>query len=369
MNSDDRLAREFTRRYGRSPIGIASAPGRVNLIGEHIDYHGAGVLPMALQLGVGVAWAPRPDGRIRATSGHATLSEVEFEVADARPASPGAGWINHLRAAARYVADRTGRSDFGADLHVVADVPVASGLSSSSALIIAVGLALLDRAGALPDLDVATRIGLAEDFARAERFVGTEGGGMDQAAVLCGVAGHVLRIDFAPLTVRPIALPGRLAVIVAHTGVVADKSGAALERYNAIRKAAETTEVRDHLRTEQKRVAQVAELLERGETEGLGPLLDASHASLNERLGVGHPALDRLVEVARTAGALGARMTGAGFGGSIVALAEATRSQRVVEALRSVQAAEFPGATPTFVAEAGAGASTRRLSTRGLGDA
>ena len=355
------LLDRFEQRYGRPAEGVSFGPGRVNLIGEHIDYHGGPVLPMALERGVSIAWAPREDGRVRAEAGP-THPPVTFDVADPGAAVGEGDWGDYLRAAAAWFfgvgspATGTPASPHGADLLIDSDLPEASGLSSSSALVVAGGLVLLAANGRIGVLDDDRRRELANACAAAERYVGTAGGGMDQAACLGGITGHALRITFDPLTWQPISLPDDLAVLVAHTGVRAEKSGEARARYNAIRAGAEEPEIAEHIRSERRRVHVFVDELQRSaDPARLGKWMNDSHTSLTERLRVGHPALDLLCDAARSAGALGARLTGAGFGGSIVALVAEEDAGRVRDALREAQA-RLPGAVPAFVARAGAGA-------------
>ena len=203
------------------------APGRVNLIGEHIDYHGFPVLPMALRQRVEVTFEARPDGLIRARSEPYGTREFEWR-AGLEPAAAG-DWENYLRAAAMAVARKWGTGR-GIDATVTSDLPAAAGLSSSSALIVAFTLALL-RANAW----VASFEDLMEILPEGEQFVGTRGGGMDHAAVLASRAGHASLVSFQPIAVRHVPIPGDWAFLVADSGVRAEKSGAARERYNAVR--------------------------------------------------------------------------------------------------------------------------------------
>ncbi|WP_412069415.1 galactokinase [Rubrivirga sp. IMCC43871] len=357
MMADDRreaALAHFREVFGREADGAAFAPGRVNLIGEHIDYHGGPVLPAALGRGITAAWAPRADRQVQAVS--VREAGVSFDLREIGHARPGGDWAAYLEAAATMVDDAV-----GVDLLVTSDLPEASGLSSSSALVVASGLAMLAASDRLGDLTEARRLDLATRFALAERHVGTAGGGMDQAASLGGKPGCALRIDFDPLRWRAIPVPASFRLVVAHTGVRAEKSGAAQARYNEIRAAHRRPEVAEHIRTEVARVEAFERALVAGDAAACGQLMDASHASLRDRLGVSHPALDALVAVARDFGAAGARMTGAGFGGSIVALSEAGGADDVVAALRLAQA-EMPGAQPAFVARPGPGADVWRAS-------
>lgn len=368
MIAPTEVAAAFREAWGRPPDLVAFAPGRVNLIGEHIDYHGGPVLPAALGRGISVAAAGRSGLRVRARSVDASgrpsrHGEVAFEAEAGLAPDPAGGWGNYLRAAARVAV--AGGVDTGADLLVVSDLPEASGLSSSSALVVAVGLALLSLGGGVGLLDDARRRQLAEDFAAAERFTGTRGGGMDQAASLGGVAGHALRLTFDPLRWARIPVPPQVALVVADSGVRAEKAGAAQEAYNRLRAGSGEPRIAAHIDEERARVdaavAALAALASGGAEAGphldrLGGLVNASHASLRDRLHVSHPALEALVAAAVRAGAVGARLTGAGFGGSIVAVAHRDRADDVVRGLRAAQAA-LPGApVPAFVARISGGA-------------
>jgi galactokinase len=313
----------------------------VNLIGEHIDYHGLAVLPMALGRRVQVAYRPRTDRRIRASS--APYGRREFEWSADLTAVSAGDWENYLRAAARAVAGKWGVLQ-GVDAAVLSDLPAAAGLASSSALLVAFTLALLDANGCR-----ASFAELMEVLPEGEQFVGTRGGGMDHAAALASQEGCATLVEFAPLAVRHIPVPADWSFLVAHSLQTAEKSGAAREEYNLRRQAGDAalarlglSSYRDaldlaedaatrldagpqrdsflHTTGEARRVRSAVEAMERGDCAGFGKLLVESHASLRDRLRVSCPALDRLVEAAMASGAAGARLTGAGFGGCAVVL-------------------------------------------------
>ena len=326
--------------------GVISAPGRVNLIGEHIDYHGLAVLPMGLRRSIRVAFRRRGDRVIRAVSdGYGTR---EFGWTEA-PAPAAAGdWANYLRAAAR-AAGRKWGTGCGVDAAIVSDLPPAAGLSSSSALIVAFMLSLLRANGWQASFEE-----LMEVLPEGEQFVGTRGGGMDHAASLGSREGCASLVEFDPVTVRPVPVPADWAFLVAHSLTVAEKSGAVRQQYNARRAAgagalarlgfasyrealagrapdelemlAEKLESQEergsflHVTSEALRVRAAVQAMELGDGRAFGRLLVESHASLRDRLRVSCTALDRLVEAAMASGALGARLTGAGFGGCAVVL-------------------------------------------------
>jgi len=321
---------------GESRAGVAFAPGRVNLIGEHIDYHGLPVLPMALRRGVRVEFQRRFDRRIRAVS--AGYGEREFEwTEDLTPVAAG-DWENYLRAAAR-VAFPFCERPMGIDAEITSDLPAAAGLSSSTALLVAFTLGLLRANGYNPGFE-----DLMQVLPDGEQFVGTRGGGMDHAASLGSRAGCASLVSFAPVEVRHIPIPPDWGFWIADSGVKAEKSGAAREKYNARRKggtaalerlgltsyaaarvedAARLTNAEEHdaflhTVTERDRVTAAVAAMQSGDLAEFGRAMLASHQSLRDRLHVSCAALDNLVERAMRAGAAGARLTGAGFGGCVV---------------------------------------------------
>ena len=323
------------------------APGRVNLIGEHIDYHGLPVLPMALRRRVEVRYRPRSDRRIVAES--APYGRRGFEWTEGL-APVGAGdWENYLRAAAQAVAGKWGVGR-GVEASVTSDLPAAAGLSSSSALLVAFTLALLAANG-----QAATFEELMEILPDGEQFVGTRGGGMDHAAALASKAGHATLVEFAPLAVRHIPVPRDWQFLVAHSLQTAEKSGGARAEYNLRRAAGDTALARLGLRryadapedfapkldagperdsflhttSEARRVREAVAAMERGDIDAFGRLLLESHASLRDRLRVSCAALDALVDAAMESGAVGARLTGAGFGGCAVVLCRTENRSKV----------------------------------------
>ena len=276
------------------------APGRVNLIGEHTDYSGGLVLPVAIQLG------------IRLSFERAERIELESEGAPA-------GWERYVDAVAHELAV-LGRPEVGVAGSIEADLPQGAGLGSSGALEVAVALALCEAAGfELDPLELALACQRAE-----RRAVGVPSGILDQAASLLGRAGAALLLDCGSLEHRWVRLPEEVAILVLDSGERHAHEGSGYADRRRELEAGEARRVR-HVETENERVRAAVEALENGDAAALGPLFAASHASLRDDYEVSTPALDALVQAALDAGAFAARMTGGGFGGSVVALAEPSR--------------------------------------------
>lgn len=323
--------------------GLIRVPGRVNLIGEHIDYHNLAVLPMALSRRVEVRWRARHDALVCAAS--AAYPAREFTLAPDLEPWPSGDWGNYVKAAANAALWKW-RLARGADLQISADLPPAAGLSSSSALLTACTLALLEANGIRASFDE-----LMEVLPEGEYFVGTRGGGMDHAAVLAARTGCALLVEFAPARAQAVRIPEGWSFLVAHSLGHAEKSGAVREEYNerrwagtrglhalgyqtfrdaleaesidSLSRRAAPLPVRDrecflHVATEAVRVRQAVDAMQAEDHLSFGRLLNESHYSLRDQLRISTPALDRLTAAARESGALGARLTGAGFGGCAV---------------------------------------------------
>jgi galactokinase len=377
----DTLQGVFAENFGSRGSYLIRAPGRVNLMGEHIDYNGLAVLPMAIQRHVALLSAPRTDGIIRVVNTATEFPQRGFELsAKIAPYDEG-NWGNYVKAAAQALAGRHG-ARHGFDAVVSADIPVAAGLSSSSALVVAAALALVTAN------DIAVPLTeLMELLADAEWYVGTQGGGMDQAICLGAQAQCAAKVEFKPLRLRARPIPPGWRFVVASSLVRAEKSGPARETYNR-----RTAECREALTMVLQRHGLVgpmnsyrillgavgAELLmreademedpvlgKRFDLEAFGYLMLASHASLRDEYEVSIPELDELVEIAVAAGAAGARLTGAGLGGCIVALCDEARLEGVLQALEDgyygSQYFDEPLTDHLFVAEPSAGASVSTL--------
>jgi len=363
------VSQRFTTIAGE-PAGafVVRAPGRANLIGEHIDYNDLPVLPMAIDRRIVLMARPRPDRTVRIHNVDPRFDSLTFELSDAiTPASQG-DWGNYVRAAAQAVCqDHPGVR--GLDAVVGSDLPAAAGLSSSSALVVASALALL-HAGDLP----IDREALMGRLAEAEHYVGLRGGGMDQAICLGGRAGTAARIQFDPLALKTVDIPPEWRFVVASSLVPARKSAEARAVYNrrteechqAAREVAERLvlpgstgypallarfdaeellavagELEDHqlarrfrhVVTEARRVDQAVSALTGKSLATFGELMTASHASLRDDYEVSCPELDHLVDLTTKSGAVGARLTGAGLGGCVIALATVETAPAVLARL------------------------------------
>ena len=315
------------------------APGRVNLIGEHTDYNDGFVLPIALDLTTMAAVSVRDDGIARVFS----TSAPDVAQIDVAAIAPGAvsGWSAYVFGVL-WALRELGMTVPGLDIAIDSNVPTGAGLSSSAALEGAVALAIAELTGAGVD-----RSALAQACRRAENeVVGAPTGVMDQMAALCGRAGHALFLDCRTLAIEQVPLDlgaAGLSLLVLDTRAKhALVQGAYAERRASCEQAARRLGVpalRDatleqveaeldgvvarrarHIVTENARVLQVVKRLDAGEPAAIGFLLDASHVSMRDDFEISSPELDVAVDAAQAAGALGARMTGGGFGGSAIAL-------------------------------------------------
>jgi galactokinase len=378
----ERVVTAFRERTGRDPEGVWAAPGRVNLIGEHTDYNDGFVLPAAIDRQVVAAAGRRDGGRLRAWS----LQEgrpVDLELEEIGPGRV-EGWAAYPAGVA-WALGQAGAEVGGADLVVDGDVPAGAGLSSSAALECATATALADLFGS--GLDRAALAGVAR---RAENeVVGVPSGVMDQMVSMLGRAGHALFLDTRSLDTEQVPLPLEatgLCLLVLDTraghrlvdGAYADRRAACeaaaaslgvpalrdatLEQVEAAAGALGDPGLRRarHVVTENARVLEAVGLLRAGELDRLGPLLAASHASLRDDYEVSSPELDTAVDAAVAAGAVGARMTGAGFGGSAIALVATDAAGRVGDRVRDAFAAA--GFGPPAVEAVTASDGARRLA-------
>lgn len=332
----------FERLFGRAPTVRAEAPGRVNLMGDHTDYSGGFVLPAAIPQTTRVELAPSGNRIVRVWSSlHRDTPPVEYELG--REAAEDR-WTDYVKGMSRVLGEWGLRSGF--DARIVSDVPVGGGLSSSAALEIALGRALRE-AFALPVSDVE----LAKAGRRAESdFVGAPVGIMDQMACSLASTSAAILLDTRSLAFEYVRLPSAAGLIVINSGIAHRHAGGEYARRRreceeaarllgviALRDADEAGVAgaalpeplgrrARHVTSENRRVHEMVAALRAAELTRAGDLMAESHASLRDDFDVSVPDIDALVEIASGIdGVYGARLTGGGFGGSIVAIARADR--------------------------------------------
>jgi galactokinase len=369
----------FGEWYGRPPAGVWHAPGRVNLIGEHTDYNEGWVLPYALDRGVTAAAAPRDDGVLEVRSRQAPGEAVAVQIAALSPGSV-TGW-GAYPAGVAWALTAAGYEVGGASLAIDSDLPQGAGLSSSAALECAVALALTGLYGVR-----ASRKELAAIARRAENeMAGVPSGIMDQTASLLASEGQAVLLDCRSQQATGVPLDpaaAGLALLVVDTGARhALTDGRYSRRRRECEQAARQLGVpwlravagpaavagladpvlarrARHVVTENERVLAAVARLRAGDVAGVGPLLNASHASLRDDFEVSWPQADAAVAAAQRAGALGARMVGGGFGGCVIALVPA--DDRPVRAAICEQYARQGFGPPAFL-PAPPSAGARRL--------
>jgi len=336
------------------------APGRVNLIGDHTDYQDGFCLPMAIDRECRITVTPGTTAGIRAQSAQLDgTAEIALD-GSTDPETIEPRWARFVAGTARVVHELGTTALPAVDLAITSTVPPGSGLSSSSAFTVALTVAFTDLAGITADRVDLARAALAAEIAAT----GVPGGLMDQMAALFATSGHALLLDCRTLQVDPIPIPRAIGVVVIHSGeprVLADSAYA--ERRAACEDAAARLglrtlrdatlqQVRDdprarHVVTENARVLEFAAALRAGDVGALGPLMLASHASLRDDFEVSTPALDALVDACMEHGALGARLTGAGFGGCVVALVQRNHADdllaKVARTMRATAGHELLG--------------------------
>ena len=362
MSVPEGLRARFEQIFGAAPTGVWSAPGRVNLIGEHTDYNGGLVLPIALPHRTYAAVSPRSDSVLRVASLQAE-GIIDAHLDQVGPGRP-AGWAAYV-AGVPWALREEGYAVSGLDVLVDGQVPLGAGLSSSAALECAVGAAVSDLSGLGLLASDAGRATLAAACVRAENEVaGAPTGGMDQSASLRCQPGHALLLDCS--TWRTSAVPvdldaaGLVLLVVdtrAHHALTDGQYGSRREQCERAAALLEVQVLREvtmsmlptalaalpndvlrrrtrHVVTEIDRVQQCVAALQAGDFDTIGALFLASHASLRDDFEVSCAELDAVVEETTTSGALGARMTGGGFGGSAIALVPAGELERCVGAVQ-----------------------------------
>jgi len=354
MRDVSEVSARFAEEFGQGPpVRAFFAPGRVNLIGDHIDYSGGLVLPAALDRGTVLLIRPREDSAIRAISLD-RAGTVEADIGDTT-FNPEHDWFSYVLGVVHVMAAHGVNLDHGFDLTVAGDIPDGAGLSSSASLELAVAVAINTLAdGGLSPVQLAL-IGQQVE----NDYIGVACGIMDQLAVAAGRRGCAMLMDCGTLEVRYVPFPhDHLDLIVVNSNHRRSLAGSA---YNDRRAAVETAAAAlgierlvdatesdvaaagldveiarraRHTITEQQRVVAAAEALRVGDFEELGALMRRSHESLRDDFEVTGPYLDALAEAAwQQPGVVGARMTGAGFGGCAVVLARRGRAARVIDGI------------------------------------
>jgi galactokinase len=361
MNPAQRATLLFQERFGAGPRAVASAPGRVNLIGEHVDYHGGHVLPFAIRERTAAAVGPAK-GRFRAVSEHGEAVDVAW------PPQPGSGWSDYAAGVAVLSASDGGVMGRGCAVAIASDVPIGAGVSSSAALEVAVALAMAGWSGRSTDPRA-----LATLAHRVEtEFVGVPCGMMDQLVSAAAPPASALLIDCRTLDARPVPVP--VDVVLADSGQRHDlrddpyakrrrEGEEALRRLRAawpqLERLVDVPLARlqsmvsilpeplgrrvRHVVNENQRTLLAAGLLEDGDLHAFGTLVSASHVSLRDLYECSTPELDAIVEAARALPrVLGARLVGAGWGGSVLVVAEPGAGGAVAAHLRGDQTLALP---------------------------
>ncbi|CAM5664110.1 Galactokinase OS=Streptomyces alboniger OX=132473 GN=galK PE=3 SV=1 [Streptomyces alboniger] len=380
MGTASEVAAAFEELYGRAPDGVWSAPGRVNLIGEYTDFNEGFVMPLALPHTAVGAVARRDDGVLRLHSADVDVPLAELRVDELTPLSDG-GWAAYP-AGVVWALREAGHPVTGADLHLSSTVPTGAGLSSSAALEVVTAYALNELFGL-----GLTGPRLAVLAQRAENaFVGVPCGVMDQMASACCTDGHALHLDCRDLSIRQVpfdlAAQGMRLLVVDTRVKHALGDGAYAERRagcEAGARALGVSHLRDiayedlpaalsrltderirryvrHIVSDDHRVERVIGLLDAGDVRAIGPVLTEGHASLRDDLRISCPELDLVVDTATAAGALGARMTGGGFGGSAIVLVESQDAEAVTKSVLDAFATAGFTAPRVFPAVASTGA-------------
>lgn len=370
------VAQHFSRQFGQAPQWVVRAPGRVNLIGEHTDYNDGFVLPLAIDRAAWIGLRGRSDRRVVVHSiDYGETREFDLD----RLEKTDVAWVEYLKGVASVLAE-AGLPLAGWEGVMGGDVPIGAGLSSSAALEMATARAFAAVAGFPWDAPKMALLGQ-----RAEnRWIGVQCGIMDQLISATGRDGHAVLIDCRCLELRAVPLPSETAVVVLDTGTRRGLVDSAYnERRSQCQEAARVFGVRAlrdvsqsafqareeqldattrrrarHVITENDRTLQAAEALQAGQARVVGSLMRASHASLRDDYEVSSPALNAIVEIAdRHPACVGARMTGAGFGGCAVALVLAEQADAFARDVASAYQTATSNTPAVYVCRATGGAA------------
>ena len=355
MNKEE-LLKEYETTFGEKGKDVFFSPGRINVIGEHTDYNGGHVFPAAISLGVYGIYGPREDKKVRLFSGNVDGDIVEFDIDDTTVEKDDRFWTNYFKGMIAYLREKYDNIDHGFNLYIKANLPSGSGLSSSAAIEMLMGIILKDEF----DLDV-DRIALAKMGQRTENeFVGLNSGIMDQFACIMGKKDSAIFLDCNSLDYEylPLALSDYEIIIMAtnkeHTLADSAYNNRVRECHNALEKLQKQLDIKSlgeldndtldeysylindetelkrarHVVSENQRTLRATKAMKSGDLAKLGRLINASHISLHYDYEVTGKELDTLVEASwKQPGVLGARMIGGGFGGSAIAIVKKSEAE------------------------------------------
>lgn len=355
MNKEE-LLKEYETTFGEKGKDVFFSPGRINVIGEHTDYNGGHVFPAAISLGVYGIYGPREDKKVRLFSGNVDGDIVEFDIDDTTVEKDDRFWTNYFKGMIAYLREKYDNIDHGFNLYIKANLPSGSGLSSSAAIEMLMGIILKDEF----DLDV-DRIALAKMGQRTENeFVGLNSGIMDQLACIMGKKDSAIFLDCNSLDYEylPLALSDYEIIIMAtnkeHTLADSAYNNRVRECHNALEKLQKQLDIKSlgeldndtldeysylindetelkrarHAVSENQRTLRATKAMKSGDLAKLGRLINASHISLHYDYEVTGKELDTLVEASwKQPGVLGARMIGGGFGGSAIAIVKKSEAE------------------------------------------
>lgn len=355
MNKEE-LLKEYETTFGEKGKDVFFSPGRINVIGEHTDYNGGHVFPAAISLGVYGVYGPREDKKVCLFSGNVDGDIVEFDIDDTTVEKDDRFWANYFKGMITYLREKYDNIDHGFNLYIKANLPSGSGLSSSAAIEMLMGIILKDEF----NLDV-DRIALAKMGQRTENeFVGLNSGIMDQFACIMGKKDSAIFLDCNTLDYeyKPLALGDYEIIIMAtnkpHTLADSAYNDRVRECHDAVKKLQAKLDIKTlgeldndtfdeyaylinneteikrarHAVSENQRTLRATNAMQDGDLEKLGRLIDASHVSLHYDYEVTGQELDTLAEASwAQPGVLGARMIGGGFGGSAIAIVKKDQAE------------------------------------------
>ena len=355
MNKEELLT-EYEKTFNENGQDVFFSPGRINVIGEHTDYNAGHVFPAAISLGVYGVYGPRDDTKVRLYSGDVDGDVVEFDINDTTVEKDDRFWANYFKGMITYLREKYDNINHGFNLYIKANLPSGSGLSSSAAIEMLMGIILKDEF----NLDV-DRIALAKMGQRTENeFVGLNSGIMDQFACIMGKKDSAIFLDCNTLEYeyKPLALGDYEIIIMAtnkpHTLADSAYNDRVRECHDALEKLQQKLDVKSlgeldndtldeysylindetelkrarHAVSENQRTLRATKAMQDGDLEKLGRLIDASHVSLHYDYEVTGDELDTLAEASwKQPGVLGARMIGGGFGGSAIAIVKKSEAE------------------------------------------